>query len=235
MTLRARRRPAAVTIVVPAPPRSSAVIAVPSCSRTPSATARSRRPAASLPGWTAAAGCSSTPARWTREPVRSHSSACVSRRKTCSPPLRSTWSTVSSHAPTWAGVVAVQCRPVRAKSHGSSPLASSAPISSSAASAARTSRSASVAPQSSVSSASWRHQPCAWPPLRPEAPAPQQVALEHDDVGAGIALLEPDRRPQADVAAADDRDVGVGGAPQRRGRRRDRRLLPPQDGHRSSP
>jgi hypothetical protein len=58
---------------------------------------------------------------------------------------------------------------------------------------------------------------------------PALVGLEEDDVEARIALLQRERRPEAGVAAADDRDVGLGITLERR-RRFDRaRLVEPPD------
>jgi hypothetical protein len=61
------------------------------------------------------------------------------------------------------------------------------------------------------------------------------VRLEHDDAQVRIALLQRERRPEARVAAADDRDVGIGIALQRRCRFRltafgGERLLEPPNG-----
>ena len=47
-------------------------------------------------------------------------------------------------------------------------------------------------------------------------PAAADVLLEHDDVARGVVLLDADRGPQADEAAAGDRDVGARGALERR-------------------
>jgi hypothetical protein len=59
--------------------------------------------------------------------------------------------------------------------------------------------------------------------------AAADVALEHDHVTGGIALLELDRRPQPDEAAAEDRDVGPHGALERwLGRRVAQGLAQPQ-------
>jgi hypothetical protein len=44
------------------------------------------------------------------------------------------------------------------------------------------------------------------------------VFLEHDDVERRIALDQRERRPEPGEAAADDRDVGLRVARQRRGR-----------------
>ena len=60
------------------------------------------------------------------------------------------------------------------------------------------------------------HQESTNPPLRPRGAAAADVALEHDHVAAGIPLLQPVGRPQADEAAADDAHVGGGAAGQRR-------------------
>jgi hypothetical protein len=44
------------------------------------------------------------------------------------------------------------------------------------------------------------------------------VRLEDDDVEAGLAFLQCERRPETRVAAADDRDVGLGVTLERRRR-----------------
>jgi len=48
--------------------------------------------------------------------------------------------------------------------------------------------------------------------------APTLAGLEQDDVERRLALLQGKRRPEPGVAAADDRDVGVGVAVERRRR-----------------
>src|SRR5439155_23475685 len=60
------------------------------------------------------------------------------------------------------------------------------------------------------------------------------VRLEHDDAQVGVTLLQRERRPEARVAAADDRDVGLCVTVERRGRLRvtplgGERLLQPPD------
>jgi hypothetical protein len=45
---------------------------------------------------------------------------------------------------------------------------------------------------------------------------PALLRLEEDDVETRLALLQRERRPEAGVPAADDRDVGVGVTFQRR-------------------
>ena len=47
--------------------------------------------------------------------------------------------------------------------------------------------------------------------------AAADVLLEHDDIARRLPLLDADRRPEAGVAAAHDRDVGARGALERRG------------------
>ena len=54
------------------------------------------------------------------------------------------------------------------------------------------------------------------PAVAPGRPAAADVRLEQDDPRAGLQLGQPERRPQAGVAAADDDDVGRGRATQRR-------------------
>jgi hypothetical protein len=46
--------------------------------------------------------------------------------------------------------------------------------------------------------------------VAPARAAAALVGLEDDDVEAGLALLQRERGPEARVAAADDRDVGLG-------------------------
>src|SRR4051812_34351877 len=60
--------------------------------------------------------------------------------------------------------------------------------------------------------------------------AAADVLLEDDDIARGLALLDADRRPEAGVAAAHDRDVGARGALERRcgGLVRGQRLVEPE-------
>jgi hypothetical protein len=55
------------------------------------------------------------------------------------------------------------------------------------------------------------------------------LRLEQDDVEIRIALLQGKRRPEARVAAADDRDVGLGVPLQRRRALNRAGLLEPPD------
>ena len=55
----------------------------------------------------------------------------------------------------------------------------------------------------------WNHISLTKPPFRPLGPRPQQVGLDQDDVGLGLELGEPPRRPHPRVAAADDEEVAV--------------------------
>ena len=55
------------------------------------------------------------------------------------------------------------------------------------------------------------------------------VGLEEDDVETRLARLQRERRPEAGVAAADDRDIGVGVTLERRRRLYGIRLLEPPD------
>ena len=65
------------------------------------------------------------------------------------------------------------------------------------------------------------------PPLRPDAPPPQMSCSSTTTSRSGRRLLEAERRPQADVAAADDRHVGARPVP-RAARRPRRRPAPPR-------
>ncbi len=64
------------------------------------------------------------------------------------------------------------------------------------------------------------------PPARARA---ADAGLEQHDPQVGRALRERERGPEPGVAAADDHDVGVSGAGERRRRRVGRRLVEPQD------
>src|SRR6185503_18567212 len=56
------------------------------------------------------------------------------------------------------------------------------------------------------------------PAVAPARPAAALVGLEHDHVERRLALLQRERGPEAGVAAADNRDVGVGVTRERRRR-----------------
>ena len=73
--------------------------------------------------------------------------------------------------------------------------------------------------------------------VAPARAAAADVLLEHDDVAGRLALLDADRRPEAGVAAAHDRDVGAGGALERRGGGlvRRERLVEPERAMRHGP
>ena len=60
-----------------------------------------------------------------------------------------------------------------------------------------------------ISPGSSSHQPVTNPPFRPDGPPPQMSLLDDDDPHRRRELAQPDRRPQARVAAAEDRDVGL--------------------------
>ena len=134
-----------------------------------------------------------------------------------------------SQAPTCAGVVAVHRKPPRRKSASIPCSSQNAPIASIAGGrrAAQPDRLLGAAARDEARQLRPPRQHHAAVAARGAAAA--DVALEHDDVAGGVALLELDRRPQADEAAAEDRDVGARGAlERRRGRRVAERLAQPQ-------
>jgi len=69
--------------------------------------------------------------------------------------------------------------------------------------------------------------------VAPARAPPAVVGLEDDDVEPGLAFLQGERGPETRVAAADDRDVGLGVTFERRRRiaaeARGERLLEPPD------
>jgi len=69
--------------------------------------------------------------------------------------------------------------------------------------------------------------------VAPARSPPAVVGLEDDDVEPGLAFLQGERGPETRVAAADDRDVGLGVTFERRRRiaaeARGERLLEPPD------
>ena len=56
------------------------------------------------------------------------------------------------------------------------------------------------------------------PAVAPGRPRAAQVLLDHDDRGRGLELADPERRPEAGVAAAEDRHVEPGTTGERRRR-----------------
>ena len=78
-----------------------------------------------------------------------------------------------------------------------------------ASSDARQTASAAASPAFSRSVGASPHSVSQKPPFRPLGPWPQTRGLEHEDVELGLELPELPRRPEAEVPAADDDDVGA--------------------------
>ena len=188
--------------------RSSRVIGERSKIRTPRSSATRRSPRASSAGWTVAPDCSSTPARWVGDPARRATSSGSSRTKTCSP-WRSIAATVSSQAPICAALVAAHSQPSWRKCASMPFAVQKPPIASTAPAEARQSRSASSAPTMCSSFANFAHQRKHEAAVAAARAAAADVALDEHDVERRVVLLEPQRGPQARVAAADDADVGL--------------------------
>ena len=122
---------------------------------------------------------------------------------------RSRRATMSSHEPTCDSVVAT--RSIGAsRNQASTPFAShQAPIPRTASSDARQTASAAASPACSRSVGASPQSVSQKPPLRPLGPWPQTAGLEHEHVELRLELAELPRRPEAEVAAADDDDVGA--------------------------
>ena len=187
-----------------------------------------RRPRASAAGWTVAALGSSTPARWTDEPERRAISSGGSRRNGSTPSFSQS-ATTPSQAPICAVEVAVQSQPAWRKC-ASIPCVSqkSRDLVDRRLRAARHAQRVRRAAQ-----ADERRE--LRPPgedeaaVSPRGAAAADVLLEHDDVARGLEPLDPEGRPEPDVAAAQDRDVGARVALERRRVRRVARdLLEPE-------
>ena len=201
---------------------------VPSWMRTPRLERDAAQAARERAGWTVAARGSNTPARCAVEPARRATSSGSSRSK-ASTPCSSHAARTPSQAPTCAGVVAVHRKPPRRKSASMPCSSQNAPIvvDGGGGRAAQPDRLLGAAARDEARQLRPPRQHHAAVAARGAAAA--DVALEHHDVARRVALLDPDRRPQADEAAAEDRDVGARGAlERRRGRRVAERLAQPQ-------
>ena len=176
--------------------------------RTPDSSATRRSPRASRAGCTVAAEASKTPARWTADPERRAISSGESGG-TPPTPRRSQAATTPSQAPSCAAgrrgpqpaaAAEVRVDPVRA--------AEVPNLVDRRLRVARNGERVRVAAQTD-------QRGDLGPPREDEAAvapggaAAADVLLEHDDVASGVQLADADRRPEPDVAAAEDRDVGA--------------------------
>jgi hypothetical protein len=191
--------------------------------RTPRSSATRRRPRASSAGWTVAAPRSSTPRRWTGEPVRRADlvgrealervdAVRLAQAHDAVPDAdvrRRAWPSTGSPR----GRSGSRSRCARANSpdlphrvrrpHGAS-------------------RTASSSPQIFARLDSFGHQLSTMPPLRrPDAPPPQTSCSSDDDVAGRVVLLEPDRvhrptKPPPAIATSARAAPSSGGAGFRR-------------------
>ena len=116
--------------------------------------------------------------------------------------------TRSSQSPTWASEVARYSVPAAVYQASTSWVSHHVPMPRTAVSEARQTSTARMSPTRSRRMGRSSHSVETKPPLRPLGPCPASAGLEHDDVEPRLELLQLPRGPEAEVAAADDDDVG---------------------------